>query len=199
VLQISVRNVKSNPVNLTEWHGTLDYTFTGKGTLKQHIVFNLDFFSDVHSFHPNYLMPSMYMPIAGLGRTALWMKSSSATYDCSGEYRNSLDEVQETWSGGASLPLVELGTTGDGFAAYGMIDSSGTNSTFLINVSGKYSKWTKTGGASEVNLDFPFSQLPLKHSMPDFIFQAGELTSGTATLKWGNFTTKYAPDPTAAQ
>ncbi len=198
-LQISVRNVKSNPVNLTEWHGTLDYTFTGKGTLKQHIVFNLDFFADVHSYHVNYLMPSIYSPFFNIGRVVQWLKTSSATYDCSGEYRDSFNEVVETWTGGASLPLVDIGTSGDGLAAYGMVDSSGTNSTFLLNVSGKYSKWTKSGGTQQVNLDFPFAQITLTHTMPDFVFQSGQMTSGNATMTWGNFITKYAPDPNAPQ
>jgi hypothetical protein len=197
-LVVMVRNVKSNPVNLTEWNGTLDYTFTGDGSLKQHIVVNLNFFADVHSFHANYLSTSGYMPY-NLGRTVQWLKSSSCTYECSGEYPDRDSVLLEKWTGSGSLPLIDLGTTGTGFGAYAMIDSAGTNSMFLLNFNGTFTKWTLSGGESQQPLTLSTQTLILQHTMPDFVFKAGEIISGHAALKWGDFTTKYAPDPLAPQ
>jgi hypothetical protein len=197
---VTVRNVKSNPVNLTEWHETFDYTYTGDGTLKQHIVVSLGFVADVHSYYGAIFGSSQYMPY-GLGRVVQWLKTCSCTYDCSGESRDpKTNELLEQWSGGASLPMVEIGSTGTGFSAYAMIDSAGARSTFLLNVSGTYTRWTKSSGANTPQpLTFTTPSFEVKHSVPGFVITGGSVSSGNGTLKWQNSTTTFPPDPNAAQ
>jgi hypothetical protein len=50
-LVVSTRGVKSNPVNLTEWYGPLDFVKTGRGTLKEHIRIITNFYADIHWYH----------------------------------------------------------------------------------------------------------------------------------------------------
>jgi hypothetical protein len=197
-LVVMVNNVKSNPVNLTEWSGTLDYTFTGAGTLKQHIMINLNFFADVHSYHMAIFSPAEYMPY-NLGRTVQLLKSSSCTFECSGEERDKDDVLLEKWTGSGTLPLLEVGTTGTGFSVYATIDSAGTNSPFLLNLNGTYTQYVRGVGESQRRLTLTSQTIQMTHSLPDFVLKAGEITSGKAVLKWGDFTTKYAPDPLAGQ
>jgi hypothetical protein len=198
-LVVAVRNVRSNPVNLTEWSGTLDYTYTGRGTLKQHIVIDLKFLADVHTLRPNILQPAMFMPFAGMGRLVEWMKTSSCTYEASGEFKNSLGEVQETWQGGASLPMVDLRSAGNGFSGSGLIDSAGTRSAITIFMTGTYTRWTKAEGESQQLLNFRSVSLELTHSMPDFKINGGLMDVGGGTLTWTDMPASFPPDPKAAQ
>jgi hypothetical protein len=198
-LVVAVRNVRSNPVNLTEWHGVIEYTLTGRGSLTQHVVINLGFWGDVHSFRPNYLTPAMFMPIAGLFRPVEWMKTSSCTYECSGEFRDANDEVQETWQGGGSLAISDLGSAGEGFSASALIDSSGRQSTMFLLFNASYTRWTKSSGASQQPLGLTGVNLDLKHTMPGFVLGGGSTSSGSETLRWSDFTATYPPDPKAAQ
>jgi hypothetical protein len=198
-LVVAVRNVRSNPVNLTEWSGTLDYTYTGRGTLKQHIVVNLKFWADVHTFRPNMIQPAMYMPFAGMGRPVEWMKTSSCTYEASGEFKNSLGEVQETWQGGATLPMSDLGSPGNGFSGSGLIDSTGTRSALMLFVTGSYTRWTKAEGESQQQLNLNAINIDLTHSMPDFKINGGSMSVGGGTLTWTEMPASFPPDPKAAQ
>jgi hypothetical protein len=198
-LVVAVRNVRSNPVNLTEWHGTIDYTFTGRGSLKQHVVVNLAFWGDVHSFRPNILTNSMYMPFAALMRPVEWMKTSSFTYECSGEYRDINDVVLETWQGGASIPISDLGSPGSGFSASALIDSAGTSSGLFVFVNGTYTRWTKDNGESQQPLNLSTFNIDLKHSMPGFVMKAGSSSQGGGTLTWTDMPAAFPPDPKAAQ
>ena len=198
-LVVALRNVRSNPVNLTEWSGTLDYTFTGRGTLKQHIVINLKFWADVHTFRPNILQPAMYMPFAGMGRPVEWMKTSSCTYEASGEFKDSFGEVQETWQGGATLPMSDLGSAGNGFSASGLIDSTGTRSALMIFMTGTYARWTKAAGESQQPLNFDSVSIELTHSMPDFKINGGSMSVGGGTLTWTDMPASFPPDPKVAQ
>jgi hypothetical protein len=191
--------VKSNPVNLTEWSGTLDYTYTGRGTLKQHIVINLKFWADVHTFRPNIIQPAMYMPFAGMGRPVEWMKTSSCSYEASGEYKDSFGEVQETWQGGATLPMGDLGSAGNGFSGSGLIDSAGTNSALMIFVGGKYTRWTKASGEVQLPLNLTVVNIDLKHTMPDFGIRGGSMNVGGGMLTWTDMPASFPPNPKAAQ
>jgi hypothetical protein len=198
-LVVTVRNVKSNPINLTEWNGTLEYTYTGRGTLKQHIVMNLKFWADVHTFRPNIIQPAMYMPFAGMGRPVEWMKTSSCTYEASGEFKDSFGEIQETWQGGATLPLSDLGSPGAAFSASALIDSAGTNSALFVVVSGTYTRWLKSSGESQQPLNFNVASIDAKHSMPDFSIKGGTIPMGGGTLTWSDLVATFPPDPKAAQ
>jgi len=197
-LVVALRNVKSNPVNLTEWSGTVEYTYLGRGTLKQHVVINLKFWADVHSFRPNMLQPSMYSPL-GLARWVEWMKTSSCTYEASGEYKDSFGEVQETWQGGASLPMNDFGSPGSGFTGSALIDSAGTRSALLVAVAGTYTQWTKNNGNSQRPLNVTAFNIDLKHTMPDFTIKGGSMSLNNGTLTWTDMPAAYPPDIKAAQ
>jgi hypothetical protein len=197
-LVVTVRNVKSNPVNLTEWSGTLDYTYLGKGTLREHIVINLKFWADVHSFRPNMLQPSMYS-LLGLSRWVEWMKTSSCSYECSGEYRDNSGALQETWKGAASLPMNDFMSPGNGFSASALIDSAGTRSALEVHVNGMYTRWTKTDGESQQPLNLNAFSIDLKHTMPDFGIKGGSMSVNGGTLTWTNMPASFPPDPKAAQ
>lgn len=197
-LVVTVRNVKSNPVNLTEWSGTLDYTYLGRGTLKQHIVINLKFWADVHSFRPNMLQPSMYAPL-GLARWVEWMKTSSCSYECSGEYRDNSGALQETWQGSGVLPMNDFMSPGNGFSASALIDSAGTRSALEVHVIGMYTRWTKTDGESQQSLNLNAFSIDLKHTMPDFAIKGGSMSVNGGTLTWTDMPASFPPDPKAAQ
>jgi hypothetical protein len=198
-LVVTVRKIRSNPVRLTEWHGTFDYTYTGQGSLKQHVVINVGFLADVHSYRPNILASSMYMPIAGLGRSVMWLKTTTCTYECSGEYRDNSGVLQESWQGSGTLPMVDLGSTSTGFSAYAMIDSAGTSSPFSLLVNGTFTRTTKDKGSFPQALNITTSSVVLKHSMPDFVMKAGSASSSGGTMTWKDMTATYPPDPKAAQ
>jgi hypothetical protein len=198
-LVVSVRKVRSNTVRLTEWHGTLDYAYTGQGSLKQHIVINVGFLADVHSYRPNIFASSMYMPIAGLGRSVMWLKTTTCSYECSGEYRDNSGVLQETWQGSGTLPMVDLGSTATGFSGYAMIDSAGTSSPLTLIVNGTFTRTTKDRGSIEQALNLTTSSIVLKHSMPDFVMKAGSASLSGGTMTWKDMTATYPPDPKAAQ
>jgi hypothetical protein len=198
-LVVRVRKIRSNPVRLTEWHGTFDYTYTGQGSLKQHIVINVGFLADVHSYRPNILASSMYMPFAGLGRSVMWLKTTTCTYECSGEYRDNSGVLQESWQGSGTLPMVDLGSTATGFSAYAMIDSAGTSSPLNLIVNGTFTRTTKDGGSSAQPLNLTTSSIVLKHSMPDFVMKAGSASLSGGTMTWKDMTAAFPPDPKGAQ
>jgi hypothetical protein len=141
----------------------------------------------------------MYMPFAGMGRPVEWMKSSSCSWEASGEFKDSFGEVQETWQGGATLPIGDLGSSGNGFSGSGLIDSAGTRSALFLVMTGTYTRWLKNGGESQQPLNFSVVNIDVTHSMPDFKINGGSMNVGGGTLTWTDMPASFPPDPKATQ
>ena len=50
-IQVVVDGKKSNVVQLTQWNGTVTYTFTAGGSLTKKMIANISFLADVHRYH----------------------------------------------------------------------------------------------------------------------------------------------------
>lgn len=99
---VEVEGRKSNPVPLTEWHGT--FTFTKKdGGRTTKFTFKLHMRADIHSYREKsggeVIKPSMKPLAIDWYKMQYIAKDSSASYECTGSGSSG------TWAGGASIPV----------------------------------------------------------------------------------------------
>jgi hypothetical protein len=99
---VEVEGRKSNPVPLTEWHGT--FTFTRKdGGRTTKFTFNLHMRADIHSYREKsggeVIKPSMKPLAIDWYKMQYIAKDSSASYECTGS------DSSGAWAGGASIPV----------------------------------------------------------------------------------------------
>ena len=193
-VQVTVRGRKSNITQYTEWHGVFDYTLTGRGSLKQHIVMNVDFLADVHSFRINIGVPPIY-PFA---RYIQVLNTSHATYECSGEYRNPNDTalVEETWSGAGSVPLGD-GPPGFGFST--AVGPPGNPNLALLSFSAEYLVNTSPTPLSLPD-DVAGNTLTMSTA---YVIGGGSISAinsdGSYVMTWSDMTPVYPPDPNGAR
>jgi hypothetical protein len=188
---VSAGKVRSNPVNLTEWSGTIEWVKKGDGTLQQHVHIDAHFWADIHWLYGGIGMKPEY---GAVGRMVKWMPITTCTFDCSGETRDSKNVIQESWSGSGSLPLLEFGDMNTGFSSYVMIDADGTNSQCILLVNGKFTKHFNGGTDQLTSLDLSSTPLAWTHTLTDFSINGGTASVGGGTLTWSKFTAKYPPN-----
>jgi hypothetical protein len=175
-VQVSVRGRKSNITQYSEYHAVFDYTLNGRGSLKQHIVMNVDFLADVH-YARNYIAVP---PIYPFPRYIQVLNTSHATYECSGEYRNPKDTafVEEWWTGSGSVPL------GNGLAFQAIFYINGIETP--LNLNSEVTNFTLTLGPG-----------------PSFVIGGDTVTGddalGSVVMTWGDVTPVYPPDPNSAR
>ncbi|MCX6142043.1 MAG: hypothetical protein NTZ35_02365 [Ignavibacteriales bacterium] len=206
-LQIGVNGLLSNVVQLTQWDGTITYTVTGRGTLKRKITANVKMIGDIHRYR---VLPGANIiwkdeAVFLLPRAMAILPSSSCVYESTGDYKNSLGEVEEQWSGGGSFPLQTLPTVEiPGGFLWGTVGDVGQTTSLDFLASATYSR---RGKSSSVQAGFSTGDGSLSTIIAnigaDYIFKAGSRTAtvsdGTVVMSWTDFKPTYPPDPNAAR
>jgi hypothetical protein len=206
-LQMDVNGLLSNVVQLTQWDGTITYTVTGRGTLKRKITVNVRLIGDIHRWRvvsgANIIWKDEAVFLIARMVTAL--PSSSCTYDCSGEYRNSLGELEEQWGGSGSFPLSAVPTVANpgGFLTGSVGDVGETASLNLLALV----TYTRSGKSSSSQASFSTSDgsISIVNGTigADYVFKAGSRTAtvsdGVAVMSWTDFKPTFPPDLNAAR
>jgi hypothetical protein len=190
---VKVRGIESNKTQYSEWHAVFDYTYLGRGSLKKHIVFNVNFLADMHKFRINIANPPIFGPAP---RIVQVLNTSTATYECSGEYRNPDDTsfVEEWWQGSGTVPIsagswtfnTSLYDVGTPFGAYLSFSApfinTGSDDTFGLD-----------GGLGNLTLTLnsAYAIVPGSQQYTD--------TDVAAEIMWGTITPLYPPDPNGAR
>ena len=193
LLWVEVNGLASNKIPLTEWDGTITYTYTGRGTLEQTVTLNLVFIADVHRYRSVSGADQIWADNDYWGglRGIFVSPKSSGSYVASGEYRDpTTHEVLESWTGGGSIPAGIFPSLTTGFSVLGMVDSVGSEAQLILSLSAPYSLFTKPatinlGGLGSIDV-------PVK---PGFVLPPWSDSSGTAKLTWSGST----PDPRYVQ
>jgi hypothetical protein len=191
-VQVTIGGRKSNVTQYTQWHAVFNYTLLSRGTLKKHIVFNVDFLADVHKFRINIANPPIFGPAP---RHIQVLGTSSATYDCSGEYRDPTDTAitVEKWEGSGTVPL------GPDFTFSTVIWDVGNPSGMSISFSAPY---TNTNSPSTMGIDLGLDTFTTSMTS-SYSFAAGSKSgsddTNTAEIFWNEITPLYPPDPNGAR
>jgi len=191
-VQVTIRGRKSNVTQYTEWHAVFDYTLLGRGTLKKHIVFNVNFLADVHKFRINIANPPIYGPGP---RYIQVLNTSHATYECSGEYKNPKDTaiVEEFWTGSGDVPI------GTDFTFSTVIYDIGNPFGMYLGFTAPYSN---TGYPAKLTIELGLDQITTSMtSLYSFAAgsKSGSYDTNTAEISWGEITPIYPPDPNGAR
>ena len=192
---MKVRGIKSNVVQLTQWHGQFDYRLNSRGTLQHHVLFDLTFWGDVHTWR---LLPHQQTYFFNPRVTHL-CASSTCTFESSGEYRDQNDTLIEAWSGSGNAPVLVTGNEPSYYFVVGLVDSSGSNSTINLTFRGTFTRnGTQTTFSIQGNLG---SLTPRMNG--SYVLPGNTLTwsSGTdhATMTWGDLQPTFPPDPNGAR
>lgn len=189
-LTVKVRGIKSNTTQLTQWHGQFDYTFTSRGSLQHHAVFDLTFWADVHSWrllphHQTYFFDP---------RLAHLCTSSTCAFESSGEYRDQNGNLVESWAGNGFAPVLQTGNEPAYYAFVGIIDSSGANSTIVLSFRGTY---TTNGMQNSFTVQGNLGTLSPRMNS-SYVIPGNTLSwsSGTdhATMMWSDLQPDYPPN-----
>ncbi len=190
-LTVKVRGIKSNVTQLTQWHGQFDYTFTSRGSLQHHVLFDLTFWADVHTWrllphHQTYFFEP---------RLAHLCTSSTCTFESSGEYRDQNGNLVDSWSGNGFAPVLQTGNEPAYYVFVGVIDSSGANSTIVLSFRGTY---TNNGVQNTFAIQGNLGTLSPRMNS-SYVIPGNTLpwSSGTdhATMTWGDLQPTFPPDP----
>jgi hypothetical protein len=199
LIWVEVNGLASNKLPLTEWDGTITYTYTGNGSLKQTVTFNLVLIADVHRYRvvsgADVIWPDQ--DYWGTFRGAYISPKSSGSFVASGEYRDpTTHELLESWTGGGSLQASAFGSTGTGFSAFVMIDSVGGHANLISMVSEPYTRFTKQGGNQPATIVFNGGLGSFDVIVkPGFVLPPSADSIGTAKFAWSGAT----PDPRYVQ
>jgi hypothetical protein len=191
-VQVIIRGRKSNVTQYTQWHAVFNYTLLGRGTLKKHIVFNVDFLADVHKFRINIANPPIFGPAP---RHVQVLSTSSATYDCSGVYLDPTDTaiIVEKWEGNGTVPL------GPDFNFSTVIWDAGTPFGMGLSFSAPY---TNTNSPATLQIEYALDKFTTTMNS-SYVIAAGSKPGGdetnTAEITWGDITPLYPPDPNGAR
>lgn len=205
-VQVVVNGLKSNPVQLTKWSGSVSYTETGRGSLKKFITANLNFIGDVHKYRIVSGANSVWKdePVFLVPRAVTILPSSSCSFECSGEYRDNQGVLQESWSGSGNIPFVTSGasiiTPSASFT--GTVGDVGQSCILGFGAMATYQKYTKDNGTTTAGLTMANGTGGIIELVDQgFSLQQGtttvSLTNGSATFSWTNFTPTFTPDPNA--
>jgi hypothetical protein len=199
LIWVEVNGLASNKLPLTEWDGTITYTLTGNGSLKQTVTLNLVLIADVHRFRvvsgADVIWPDI--DFWGNFRGVYVSPKSSGAFTASGEYRDpSTHEVLESWTGGGSIALGQFPTLTTGFSALGMIDSVGGKANLTVLLNASYNLFTKQAGNRSAPISLPggFGNVEVV-VQPGFVLPPLSKSSGTAKFEWSGAT----PDPRYVQ
>ncbi|HTK82820.1 MAG TPA: hypothetical protein VL633_11050 [Bacteroidota bacterium] len=190
-VQVTVRGRTSNITQYTEWHAVFDYTLNGRGSLKQHIVMNVDFLADVHDFRINIADA----PIFPFPRYIQVLNTSHADYECSGIYVNPKDTsiIEEYWTGSGSVPL------GANFM-FGSLVGPPNNANF--GQLGFQSTYYVNGSPTDLGLPSDVSNMLLTMSTAYTIgggYLPGSNSIGSYSLSWSDVVPTHKPSPNSAR
>lgn len=194
-LVVKVRGIKSNVVQLTQWHGQFNYTFNSRGSLQHHVLFDMTFWADVHTWrllphHQTYFFDPRFTHLS---------TSATCSYESTGEYRDQNDSLIESWSGSGIAPLLQTGNEPAYYMFVGVVDSSGANSTIVFSFRGTY---MRNGTQNTFAMDGNLGTLSPRMNS-SFVLPGNTLSwsSGTdhATMTWGDLQPTFPPDSNAAR
>ncbi|HLP16675.1 MAG TPA: hypothetical protein VK470_10480, partial [Bacteroidota bacterium] len=206
-LQVVVNGLKSNPVQLTEYSGSITYTETGQGTLKKRITMTLNFLTDIHKYRVVSGANAVWKdePLFWLPRAIGLIANSNATYEASGKYkRSSTDSTM--WSGAGSFALtaslLSATTAGGGGGGGGVVDDIGKSAMLTFIAMAPYTLTSITGVHEEVfTTASQFAQPIYAEVGSGYVLKGGTMTAVsseiTYRLDWSDMTPKYLPDPSA--
>jgi hypothetical protein len=203
-LVVKVRGIKSNPLQLTEWHAQFVIIFRGvrndpnvRGMLEHRVTLNLNFWADVHNWR---VLP--HKPANFWGQRYFYvMPNSSCQFESSGEYRSTLDTniIIERWSNAITPQLSRWFTEPTYFGMSGLIDSVGRQSPFYVRFRGEFTRFvngftsqdyfTPPGEMTEVITALAGGYAIPQGSLP---WSSGEY-SGSMT--WTAISPQYPPNP----
>ncbi len=186
---VSVRGRKSQPVPLTHFAGTFDYTLRSRGSLIKRVSLNIEFLADVRTNRiqvddsPQWNFPR---PIHAI--------RASGSYSAAGEYRDNQGNLVEVWTGGGALSLIQPGVSTEGAIVSGWIDRTGfIQSRIDVAVQGSYqSNGTTLSFSIELGVGTLLTQMNNSFVIPGATYNQ---TSGNdqATSGFSGFNPTFAP------
>jgi hypothetical protein len=150
-LVVKVRGIKSNPLQLTEWHTQFVIVFRGvstdpnvTGTLQHRVTLNLNFWADVHNWRVLPNKPANFWT----QRYICVMPNSSCQFESSGAFRSTLDTniIIERWSSAITPQLSRWFTEPTYFGLTGLIDSVGRQSRIDVRFRGEFTRFVSGSG-----------------------------------------------------
>lgn len=201
---VKVRGVKSNPLQLTEWHAQFVILFRGVqtgpnvvGTLQHRLTLNLNFLADVHNWR---VLP--HKPANFWGQRYFYvMPNSSCQFESSGAYRSVLDTniIIESWSNAITPQLSHWFTEQTYFGLGGLIDSVGRQSQFNVRFRGEFTR-TQNGSPAQDYFTPPSEMTQVITALTSgYVIPQGSLpfSSGeySGTMTWTAISPQYPPDP----
>ena len=199
LLSVEVNGLASNKLPLTEWDGTVTYTYTSRGTLKQTVTLNLVMISDVHRYRmvsgADVIWPDK--DFWGTFRGVYVSPKSAGSFVASGEYRDpTTHEVLESWTGGGSIQAGPFPNLTTGFSVLGMIDSVGGHANLIASFNAPYTLFTKQLGNQPATIT-PIGGVGSIDIIvkPGFVLPSFADSTGTARFVWSGST----PDPKYVQ
>jgi hypothetical protein len=198
-LVVKVRGIKSNTIQLTEWHGQFTLVYRGPGTLQHRITLNLNFWTDIHNYRVLPHKPTNFWP---LPRWTYVMTNSSCTFQSSGKHTSELDTniIYESWSSAVTPPLSRKFTEPTFFGMTGMLDSLGRPSHLYLRFQGMFTRFLAGSGTSQQSFTPPGALGTIDIALTGgYAFPSGSIpwSSGdySGTMTWGGMQPIHAPDP----
>ena len=206
-LQVDVNGLLSNVVQLTQWDGTITFTVTGRGTLKRKITANVKMIGDIHRYRVVSGANVVWKDEAVFlfARMVGVLASSSCSYECSGEYRNTLGELEEQWTGSGSFPLSAVGTAANpGGSLVGTVGDVGQTASLNLSARATYTRFLKSSSSEVVFLTTEGSISTIDATIGgDYVLKSGQHTAnvsgGIAVMSWTDFKPTYTPDSNSAK
>jgi hypothetical protein len=198
-LVVKIQGIKSNTIQLTEWHAQFTVFYHGKQSLQQKVVLNINFWADVHNWRSLPHKPANFWQ----PRYFYVMPNSSCQFESSGKEVSDLDtnSVIESWSNAVTPALSRSFLEDTFFGMQGLVDSVGRSSLFQLRFQGKYTRFLAGSGTSEEIFSPPFQLSQIIGQMADgYVLPGGSIPwsegdfSGTFT--WNTLQPLYPPDPT---
>jgi hypothetical protein len=197
-LMVKIRGIKSNTIQLTEWHAQFTMIYRGRGSLQHRVVLNLNFWADIHNWRVLPHKPANFW----IGRFPYVMSNSACTFESSGKYRDDIDTsiIIEEWSNAVTPLLSRTFTEPAFFGMRGSIDSLGRPSALNVGFAGKYTRYLRGSGTTQETLYPPGSLGTITVALAGgYVFPSGSIPwSGgdySATMTWGAMQPMYPPDP----
>lgn len=203
-LVVKVRGIKSNTIQLTEWHAQFVIVFRGVqngpdvvGTLQHRVTLNLNFWADIHNWRVLPHKPANFWR----QRNFYVMPNSTCQFESSGQWRSTLDTniIYESWSNAITPQLSHWFTETTYFGLEGLIDSVGRQSQLNVRFRGEFTR-TQDGSPSQDYFTPPSEMTGVVAALTGgYVIPQGSLpwSSGefSGSMTWNAIVSQYPPDP----
>jgi hypothetical protein len=204
-LTVQVRGIKSNPLQLTEWHAQFVIIFRGvssdpqvTGTLQHRVTLNLNFWADVHDWRVLPHKPTKFWA----QRYIYAMPNSTCQFESSGQWRSTLDTniIVESWSNAITPQFSRWCTEPTYFGMRGLIDSVGRQSQLYPLFRGEFTRYVAGSGTTQDHFTPPgemtevITALASGYGIPQgsLPWSSGEYNG---SMTWTAISPQYPPNP----